>query len=260
MNYIFTAGLKYGLSAAVALCCLNISAVGTEVKKPTAKAVIQIWLAGGLSQLDSFDPKPNAGQDYCGPYNKPIQTNIEGIQISQMLPLLAKQADKYVILRGMTHNNNGHETAAYLVQTGRKPVEGLIFPGVSAVVSYFKGYNGGYTGMLPPSIIITSPLGRFSETGFLGSRYKSFATGSDPMKQPLAVEFGQRLPRQLQTTAREHFLCGRVMREIATDHRKTLHQVRKEIDLSRSLLVMMLAGQQEVPTELAARTLLGRVA
>ncbi|GEM_PF-6633955 len=77
---------------------------------------------------------------------------------------------------------------------------------------------------------------------------------------PLAVEFGQRLPRQLQTTAREHFLCGRVMREIATDHRKTLHQVRKEIDLSRSLLVMMLAGQQEVPTELAARTLLGRVA
>ena len=77
---------------------------------------------------------------------------------------------------------------------------------------------------------------------------------------PLAVEFGQRLPRQLQTTAREHFLCGKAIREIAAAHRKTLHQVRKEIDLTRSLLVLMLAGQQEVPTELAARTLLGRVA
>ena len=180
MNYIFT--------AVAALFCLNLAAVDTEVKKPTAKAVIQIWLAGGLSQLDTFDPKPNAGQDYCGPYNKPIPTNVEGIQISQMLPLLAKQADKYVILRGMTHNNNGHETAAYLVQTGRKPVEGLMFPGAGAVISYFKGYNGGYTGMLPPNITITSPLGRFSETGFLGSRYKSFATGGDPTKQPFAVE------------------------------------------------------------------------
>lgn len=180
MNYIFT--------AVAALFCLNLAAVDTEVKKPTAKAVIQIWLAGGLSQLDTFDPKPNAGQDYCGPYNKPIPTNVEGIQISQMLPLLAKQADKYVILRGMTHNNNGHETAACLVQTGRKPAEGLMFPGAGAVVSYFKGYNGGYTGMLPPNITITSPLGRFSETGFLGSRYKSFATGGDPTKQPFAVE------------------------------------------------------------------------
>jgi len=180
MNYIFT--------AVAALFCLNLAAVDTEVKKPTAKAVIQIWLAGGLSQLDTFDPKPNAGQDYCGPYNKPIPTNVEGIQISQMLPLLAKQADKYVILRGMTHNNNGHETAACLVQTGRKPAEGLMFPGAGAVVSYFKGYNGGYTGMLPPNITITSPLGRFSETGFLGSRYKSFATGADPTKQPFAVE------------------------------------------------------------------------
>lgn len=188
MSYIFTAGLRYGLAAVAALFCLSVSATDAEVKKPTAKAVIQIWLAGGISQLDTFDPKPNAGQDYCGPYNKPIPTNVEGIQISQMLPLLARQADKYAILRGMTHNNGGHETAAYLVQTGRKPVEGLIFPGVSAVVAYFKGYNGGYTGMLPPSIIITSPLGRFSETGFLGSRYKSFATGSDPAKQPFAVE------------------------------------------------------------------------
>ncbi|OGV49955.1 MAG: hypothetical protein A2X49_00665 [Lentisphaerae bacterium GWF2_52_8] len=153
-----------------------------------ARAVIQIWLWGGPSHLDTFDPKPGAGQDYCGPYNKPIATNVDGIQICQMLPLLAKQADKYSLLRGMTHGNNGHETAAYLVQTGRKSTGGLVFPGIGAIVSYFKGYNGGYKGMLPPYITVTTPQGRFAESGFLGSAYKPFATGSDPNKEPFAVE------------------------------------------------------------------------
>ena len=75
---------------------------------------------GGPSHLDTFDPKPEAGRDYCGSYNKPIDTNVPGINICQMLPLLEKQADKYSILRGMTHGINGHETASYMVQTGRK--------------------------------------------------------------------------------------------------------------------------------------------
>ena len=153
-----------------------------------AKSVIQIWLAGGPSHLDTFDPKPGAGYNYCGPYNKPIGTNIDGIQICQMLPLLAKQADKYSIIRGMTHGNNGHETAAYMMQTGRKNGGSLVYPGIGALVSYFKGYDGGYTGMLPPYITVTSPLGRFSETGFMPSRYKSFPTGSDPNRPIFAVE------------------------------------------------------------------------
>ncbi|MCX6998527.1 MAG: DUF1501 domain-containing protein [Kiritimatiellaeota bacterium] len=155
------------------------------VRKP-AKAVIQVWLWGGLSQLDSFDPKPGAGREYCGQY-KPIATNVPGIEICQMLPLLAKIADKYALLRGMTHGNNGHETAAYLVQAGRK-ASSAVCPGIGAIVSYFKGYNGGYTGMLPPYITVTTPQGRFSESGFLGSKYKPFSTGGDPSKTPFVVE------------------------------------------------------------------------
>ena len=76
---------------------------------------------GGPSHLDTFDPKPDAGRDYCGPLDKPIATNVDGIRIGELLPLLAKQADKYSIIRSMTHGNNGHETAAYIVQTGRQP-------------------------------------------------------------------------------------------------------------------------------------------
>ena len=111
----------------------------TPPTKAKAKSVIQIWMWGGPSHLDTFDPKPAAGYDYCGPLNKPIRTNVDGIVIGELLPLLAKQADKYSIIRSMTHGINAHETAAYMVQTGRDPGGRLVFPSVGAVVSLFKG-------------------------------------------------------------------------------------------------------------------------
>ena len=83
---------------------------------------------GGPSHLDTFDPKPEAGNDYCGPLDKPIATNVDGIRIGELLPLLAKQADKYSIIRSMTHGVNGHETASYMVQTGRQPGGRLRLP------------------------------------------------------------------------------------------------------------------------------------
>jgi len=156
--------------------------------KAKAKAVIQIWMWGGPSHLDTWDPKPEAGNDYCGPLNKPIATNVEGIRICELMPLLAKQADKYAIIRSMTHGNNGHETASYMVQTARAQGGREVFPSVGAVVSLFKGAQAGYRGLLPPYIVLTEPQGRFSEAGFLGARYKPFATGGDPGQSRFAVE------------------------------------------------------------------------
>ncbi len=155
---------------------------------PKAKAVIQIWMWGGPSHLDTFDPKPEAGYDYCGPLAKPIATNVDGIMIGELLPELAKQADKYSIIRSMTHEVNAHETASYMVQTGRKSGDGIVYPCAGAVVSKFKGYDAGYKGLIPPYIVLTQPQGRFSEAGFLGSRHKPFATGGDPGQQRFAVE------------------------------------------------------------------------
>jgi len=155
---------------------------------PKAKAVIQIWIWGGPSHLDTFDPKPAAGYDYCGALGKPIPTNVDGIVIGELLPLLARQADKYSIIRSMTHGNNAHESATYWVQTGRKPGDRLVFPGVGAVVSFFRGYAGGYTGLIPPYVVLTELQGRFSEVGFLGPKYAPFATGGDPAQTPFAVQ------------------------------------------------------------------------
>ncbi len=157
---------------------------------PTAKAksVIQIWMWGGPAHLDTFDPKPDAGYNYAGPLTNPIATNVDGLRICELLPLLAKQADKYSVIRTMTHGNNGHETAAYMVQTGRPSGGRDVYPSVGAVVSLLKGYEAGYTGLIPPYIVLTEPQGRFSEAGFLGSRYKPFATGGDPGQPKFAVE------------------------------------------------------------------------
>ncbi len=171
--------------AAVACCMVSAAPVATP---PRAKAVIQIWMWGGPSHLDTFDPKPDAGYDYCGPLSNPISTNVPGIIIGELLPMLAQQADKYSIIRSMTHGVNAHETAAYIMQTGRKPGGSLVYPCVGAVVSLFKGYDHGYQGLIPPYIVLTKPQGRFSEAGFLGPRYKPFATGGDPNQKRFEVE------------------------------------------------------------------------
>jgi hypothetical protein len=175
-----------GLALAPGLGLPSLAA--TPPAKAKAKAVIQIWMWGGPAHLDTFDPKPEAGSEYCGPLDKPIATNVDGARICELLPLLAKQADKYSIIRSMTHGVNGHETASYMVQTGRPSGGRDVFPSVGAVVSLFKGYEAGYKGLIPPYIVLTEPQGRFSEAGFLGSRYKPFATGGDPGQTKFMVE------------------------------------------------------------------------
>ena len=183
------AALKRGLlgAAGLALSGHRGALARPAEKQPRAKAVIQIWMWGGPSHLDTFDPKPAAGYDYCGPLNKTIPTNVDGLEINAELPLLAQQADKYAIIRSMTHGINAHETASYIVQTGRMPGR-LVYPSAGAVVSLFKGYDHGYEGLAPPYILLTQSQGRFSEAGFLGQRYKPFATGGDPNKEPFVVE------------------------------------------------------------------------
>lgn len=175
--------LRSGLVGAAGI--LNAAAGPARGK---ARSVIQIWMWGGPSHLDTFDPKPEAGSDYTGPLAKPIPTNVDGIRIGELLPQLARQADKYAIIRSMTHGINAHETASYMVQTGRASGGRDVYPSVGAVVSLFKGAGGGYRGLIPPYIVLTEPQGRFSEAGFLGSRYKPFATGGDPAQNRFAVE------------------------------------------------------------------------
>ncbi|MGZ4964154.1 MAG: DUF1501 domain-containing protein [Limisphaerales bacterium] len=183
----------YGAAGILLADDWGVSAFGAPrptatLKQGKAKSVIQIWMWGGPCHIDTFDPKPDAGYDYCGALKKAIPTNVDGLQLGESFPLLAKQADKFSLIRSMTHGNFGHETAAYWVQTGHPSGGREVYPCTGAVTSLFKGYDAGYTGLIPPYIVLTEPQGRFSESGFLGSRYKPFATGGDPGSSKFMVE------------------------------------------------------------------------
>ncbi len=154
--------------------------------QPKIKSVIQIFLWGGMSHNDTWDPKPKSGRDYMGEFMDVIDTNVPGIQLTSLFPMLAKQADKFSLIRSMTHRNNGHETAAYIMQTGHLPGGRLAYPSIGAVFAYFK--RNEYKGIIPPYVVLTRPQGRFSEEGFLGPLYKPFATGGDPNAQRFEVE------------------------------------------------------------------------
>ena len=182
------AALGAGLFAMPGLLLCRQRAARGAVPEAKARAVIQIWMWGGPAHLDTFDPKPAAGGEYCGPLDKPIATTLPGVRIGELLPQLAAQTDKYSIIRSMTHGVNGHETASYMVQTGRQSGDRLVYPSAGAVVSLFHGYDAGYEGLIPPYIVLTEPQGRFSEAGFLGSRYRPFATGGDPGQRRFLVE------------------------------------------------------------------------
>ena len=166
---------------------VNLAAAAEPAKAQVkAKSVIQIFLWGGMSHNDTWDPKPDSGQEYMGEFSQVIPTNVDGIRLGALFPELAKQADKYSLIRSMTHGNNGHETAAYLMQTGHAPGERVAYPSVGAVFALFRSRE--YKGMIPPYIVLTQAQGRFSEEGFLGPKFKPFATGSDPNAPRFEVE------------------------------------------------------------------------
>ena len=150
-----------------------------------AKSVVEIWLWGGPSQLESFDPKPGATRDFNGGL-KSIPTNVPGIEIHEWWPELAKHADLYSIVRTMTHGQFGHESATYLMQTGRLPGGGEVCPAIGAVVSLAK--KSEYSGDLPPYVILTRAKGRFSEVGFLGDEAAPLVTGGRPNSARFAVD------------------------------------------------------------------------
>ena len=152
-----------------------------------AKSVIEIWLWGGPSQLETFDPKPDASPDYNNGL-KAIPTNAPGLSIHEWWPELAKCGNLFSVIRSMTHPHAGHETATYLMQTGRNPGGGDVFPAIGTVTAMMKTRDKSYQGDLSPYVILTQAKGRFSEVGFLGDRYAPLVTGGNPNGPQFVVD------------------------------------------------------------------------
>ncbi|HUJ22225.1 MAG TPA: DUF1501 domain-containing protein [Bryobacteraceae bacterium] len=136
-------------------------------------SVIHLLLSGGISQVDSWDPKPDADSKYRSQF-KPIETNVSGIRISEHLALTAKHADKFVIIRSMTHKLVSHESALALICSGHEPLGTIQFPAMQTVVSKELGPRTD----LPPAVSIPIVTGSWEKSGFLSTKYNPFNAGN----------------------------------------------------------------------------------
>ena len=166
------------------ICLLLVASLGLNAQR--AKSVILVYLDGGPAQTDTFDPKPDTSRDYFGNFKGVSKTNVEGIYLGEKLPQLAQIADKYTLIRSLTHGVNAHETGHYAMITGDSSGGSVVYPSYGSVISYMK--KDTYKGILPVYISVTSANSRFNEGGFLGNEYKSFDTGGQPEKALYEVE------------------------------------------------------------------------
>ena len=143
-----------------------------------AKRCILLWMQGGPSHHDSFDPKPDAPAEIRGEFNT-IPTTLSGVRFTEHVPQLAKITDKLAIIRGHDPKNGSHGTADHLMMTGHKFNASLPFPCFGSVVAKERGYVDN---MLPFVQLGKNIDRRFNGgiAGFLGDQYNPFEVHEDP--------------------------------------------------------------------------------
>ncbi|MBA4017896.1 MAG: DUF1501 domain-containing protein [Pirellula sp.] len=150
-----------------------LAAAETGAIKKKHKQVLFVWIDGGMSQFESWDPKPNT--QFGGPF-RAIPTSVPGIQISELMPHSAKQMHHLSLVRGMCTKDNAHSSGVGRIQRGDPKNRGVVYPFFGSAVANFLGQ--GPSG-LPPYVWIKPGSGGFiyQDAGFLGPKYGALAFG-----------------------------------------------------------------------------------
>ena len=151
-------------------------------------AVIMVWLPGGLSHLDSYDPKPDIGSEYRGPFQT-IGTKVPGMRLTELLPMQAKSADKFTLLRSMYQKAGGHPAGSMQLLSGDsderdKPKPRL--PDWMSAATYLRSREGRRTNPLPNYVGVT-PISSYTGPAYLGDAYSPFAISGDPNRPDFEV-------------------------------------------------------------------------
>lgn len=162
---------------------LRLRAIGEEArtygegkKVPVrAKSCILIWMAGGPSHIDTWDPKPDAPVDVKGEF-APIDTSVAGVKISEVYPKLAGVLSKATLIRSMTSPEADHDRAAHHLLTGYRPSPALVYPSYGSVLARARGFSDSTL----PSYIAIPDAPIFSSSGYLTPAYDPFTVGGDP--------------------------------------------------------------------------------
>jgi len=163
--------------------------------KARANSVILFWLEGGPSHIDTWDPKPNSNF-------KPMSTNVDGIQVSELLPKMAKKMDKFALVRSMHTRGNDHPQATHYVITGHEVNPAMQFPSVGSIITRELGPRNA----VPPYVLVPKwDRGRqyedYFRASFLGGDYDPMCI-PDPSKEGFQVT-DLSLPKNLSQAAVE---------------------------------------------------------
>ncbi|MEE2624218.1 MAG: DUF1501 domain-containing protein, partial [Verrucomicrobiota bacterium] len=146
----------------------------TPRKGGTAEHVILFWNSGGMSHLDTWDPKP--GRPVQGEFN-PIKTSVPGMEISEIFPELAKQMHNAALIRSIRGTNGDHGRAQYELQTGFNQAPNVMHPGLGSIVVHERDPLGD----LPAYISIS---GNPARAGYLGQQCEAYYVGRPGEKDP----------------------------------------------------------------------------
>lgn len=183
--------MRVGLAGFATLSLPSVLRLQAEnAKKPGHEktAVIMVWLPGGLSHIDSYDPKPEIGSEYRGPF-KTIPTKIPGTHFTELMPLQAKIADKFTVLRSMNQKAGGHPAGSMQMLSGDsderdKPKPRL--PDWMSVAHYLRGKGAKRTNPLPNYVGVNPPL-EYNGPAYLGDAFSPFAVNDDPNRPNFQV-------------------------------------------------------------------------
>ncbi len=149
----------------------------------TAKQVLFLWMGGGVTQLESFDPKPLAPETIRGTLGA-ISTSLPGVQFGEPMPRLARIAGDLCVVRSFSHDSNDHLLSQVYTLSGRKVNQSDLFkhPNIGSIFSYLYGPQNGLPGYIAvPGITWPGPPPHnLFVGGWLGDRYAPFAVGNPP--------------------------------------------------------------------------------
>lgn len=170
--------LKAGFLGCLGLSLADIIKLRAEGLAPkNNKSVILMWLDGGPSQLESYDPKPEAPAEFRGPWGA-LKTNVPGMIISETMPLHTQHADKMAFIRSLHHNTGDHFAGGHWMLTGRGGASGAQkdqkYPSIGSYVSRVKGAN--VPGM-PPFVGLPAAHAIYIYPGYQGPAYLGNAYG-----------------------------------------------------------------------------------
>jgi hypothetical protein len=155
-----------------------------EPRRPTA--VILVWLRGGCSHLDTYDPKPDVSSDYRGPFAT-IATRTPGLHFSELLPRQAGLSDRFSVLRSMAHTGGGHPAGSLQLLSGDPAAQDKLTPFYPDFMSVAHYLRPGRSGTLPNYVgvnpIINYDNFTIAGPGYLGPSYEPFAVTGDPSAQ-----------------------------------------------------------------------------